>query len=56
VSDGRLAIFDDFCARFEPMIELPAAERIVADTRRPVPEVLRAIEAAVTTWPSGLVA
>jgi aminoglycoside phosphotransferase family enzyme/predicted kinase len=32
VSDGRLAIFDAFCARFEPIVELPPGEHIVLDT------------------------
>lgn len=36
VSDGRLAIFDDFRKNFEPIVELGASEHVVVDTTGPV--------------------
>jgi predicted kinase len=56
VSDGRLEIFDDFCARFEPVRELPPRELLVLDTTRPVEESLAEVRARLAVWPSGLVA
>jgi hypothetical protein len=56
VSDGRLAIFDDFCARFEPMTELPAREHTVVRTSNPLAQTLLELRAQVQTWPRGLVA
>lgn len=54
VSDGRLAIFDAFCARVEPASELPADERLVVDTERPLDETLAVLDAHLRTWPAGL--
>jgi aminoglycoside phosphotransferase family enzyme/predicted kinase len=54
-SDGRLAIFDDFAARFEPVNELAEGEHVVLDTTRPVEESLGEVRAHVVTWPRGLV-
>ena len=34
VSDGRAAIFDDFCASFEPVVELASDQHVVVDTTR----------------------
>lgn len=51
VSDGRLAIFDDFCARWEQVEELPPREHLVLDTSRALDENLKAIEAHVPLWP-----
>ena len=56
VSDGRLAIFDDFCARFEPMTELPPAEHLVVRTSKPLAQTLLELRSHVQTWPRGLVA
>lgn len=56
VSDGRLAIFDDFCARFEPMTELAPAEHLVIDTSGPMEATLAALDRQLVTWPRGLVA
>jgi predicted kinase len=53
VSDGRLAIFDAFLAKFEKVSELPEAEHIVLDTGRPAEESLRALRANIATWPAG---
>lgn len=40
VSDGRLEIFDDFLAEWEPVDELPDSEHIVIDTARPLGETM----------------
>lgn len=54
VSDGRLAIFDDFCAKFEPMDELPPFEHVVLDTAQPVDKSLSHLRRMLDTWPRGL--
>ena len=54
VSDGRLAIFDAFCARVEPPVELPPPELLVLDTERTVEESMAVIDERLSTWPSGL--
>ncbi len=36
VSDGRLEIFDEFVARWQPVDELPASEHLVLDTSQPL--------------------
>jgi hypothetical protein len=54
-SDGRLAIFDDFAARFEPVTELAGGEHFVLDTTRPLDDSLAEVRAHVVTWPRGLV-
>ena len=36
VSDGRLEIFDDFLAGWQPVRELPAGEHLILDTSRPL--------------------
>lgn len=54
VSDGRLAIFDAFCRRVEPVTELPDDEHVVLDTERPLASTLAALEARISTWPRGL--
>jgi predicted kinase len=41
VSDGRLAVFDDFAARFEPIVELPEGQHARLDTTLPEDESLR---------------
>jgi aminoglycoside phosphotransferase family enzyme/predicted kinase len=56
VSDGRLAIFDDFRARFEPVAELPLREHVRADTSRPLEETIAALRERLPAWPEGLVA
>jgi uncharacterized protein len=56
ISDGRLEIFDEFCARFEPVNELAADDHIVLDTTRPFDQSLSALEARVDFWPPGLFA
>ncbi len=55
VSDGRLAIFDPFVARFEPMDELDASEHLVIDTSLPQEETLSSLRRALELWPRGLV-
>lgn len=54
VSDGRLAIFDAFSARVKPATELPASERVVVDTGRPLEETLAVLDEHLRTWPRGL--
>jgi predicted kinase len=54
VSDGRLAIFDAFCARVEPAVELAEAQHLVVDTERPLAETLATLEEHLRTWPSGM--
>ncbi len=54
ISDGRLAIFDDFCARFEPMAEMSRSQRVVVNTSRELSRSLESIRAHVATWPRGL--
>jgi hypothetical protein len=54
VSDGRLAIFDAFCARVEPTRELSPSELLVIDTERPVEQSLAVLDERLRTWPPGL--
>ena len=54
VSDGRLEIFDDFVARWEPVDELPADEHVVIDTAGPLASSLVVLRNALRTWPPGL--
>ncbi|MCX4244268.1 bifunctional aminoglycoside phosphotransferase/ATP-binding protein [Paraliomyxa miuraensis] len=54
VSDGRLEIFDDFVASFEPIDELPAQEHLVLDTGAPLDDNLVVLRNSLRTWPPGL--
>ncbi len=54
VSDGRLAIFDAFRARMEPVTELAVGEHLVVDTERPLETTLGELERHLLTWPPGL--
>ena len=54
VSDGRLAIFDDFLKEWQPVTELPPAEHSVVDTSRPESETHAEVRAHLSTWPPGL--
>ena len=54
VSDGRLEIFDDFVARWEPIEEFTSEEHVILDTSRPIEDNLAAIRGVVRTWPPGL--
>ena len=54
VSDGRLEIFDDFVARWQPIDELPAREHLVIDTAGPLADNLVVLRKALRTWPPGL--
>ena len=56
VSDGRLAIFEDFVARFEPFQELPPSECLIVDTSASVASAIERIRDAVPTWPRGFIA
>jgi uncharacterized protein len=55
VSDGRLEIFDAFCAQYEPVTELPADEHVVLDTTRPIHDSIDSLRKSLETWPRGLV-
>jgi aminoglycoside phosphotransferase family enzyme/predicted kinase len=55
VSDGRLAIFEDFCVRFEPVQEIPEAEHTAINTTLPIEENLDALRGVLQGWPRGLV-
>jgi predicted kinase len=54
VSDGRLEIFDAFCASYEPPSELDARERITIDTSRPIPDNVAQLSGRLEAWPAGL--
>lgn len=56
VSDGRLEIFDAFCARVEPVVELSPDDHIVLDTTRPLEESIAAVRPRIDAWPPGFVA
>jgi aminoglycoside phosphotransferase family enzyme/predicted kinase len=47
VSDGRVEIYDDFVARFEPTEELPSSEHMTLDTTAPLEATLSRIMRAV---------
>jgi aminoglycoside phosphotransferase family enzyme/predicted kinase len=51
VSDGRLAIFDEFCARFQPVTELLPDEHCVVDTTCDASATWRS---RLDVWPPGL--
>ena len=55
VSDGRLAIFDEFRARYEPVTELDAAVHTVLDTAAPINDSLDTVRSVLETWPRGFV-
>jgi predicted kinase len=55
-SDGRLDIFDNFAARFEPVDEFPARENVVVDTSRDQATLLAKVRELLGNWPPGLVA
>lgn len=54
VSDGRLAIFDAFSARVEPVTELEPSERLIVDTEQPFEATLGILDLHLRTWPPGL--
>lgn len=56
VSDGRLAIFDDFRARFEPVDDVAGEEHVALDTALAIDETRAALRSHVATWPRGMVA
>jgi predicted kinase len=56
VSDGRLAIFDAFSARFEPVTEIAKEAHVIVDTTRPLSEIRCLLAARLDSWPPGLVA
>lgn len=54
VSDGRIEIFDEFVASWEPADGLEAMVYHRADTSRPVVDVLADLRQALPAWPEGL--
>jgi predicted kinase len=54
ISDGRRAIFDDFCARYEPVAGLAPTEHIAIDTTRSLEENLDELRQRIETLPPGL--
>ena len=56
VSDGRLAIFDAFRARYEPVTELGSDEHVVLDTSGAPDRALARVRDVVPTWPRGFLA
>jgi predicted kinase len=54
VSDGRLAIFDAFCERFEAVRELPEGEHRVVDTTLPPETNIEELRSYLDMWPPGL--
>ncbi len=54
VSDGRLAVFEDFCRSFEPMTELDEEEHVVLDTSLPIDASLSTLRRVLDAWPRGL--
>ena len=55
VSDGTNAIFDDFAAHYEPVLELPPTEHVVLETSRPLEQSIKTLAAALGSWPARLV-
>jgi hypothetical protein len=53
VSDGRLEIFDEFVARWEPADELPPREHVVVDTGLPIDANVARLERELPVWPEG---
>jgi hypothetical protein len=51
VSDGRLAIFDSFAARYEQVNELLSTEHVVLDTARPVERSVEDLRSELDVWP-----
>lgn len=55
VSDGRLEIFDDFVAHWEPVTELAAQEHLVVRTDGPIEDALSALGERIPLWPDTIV-
>ncbi|MBK8253798.1 MAG: AAA family ATPase [Polyangiaceae bacterium] len=55
VSDGRLAIFDDFAKEWQPVTELSENEILAVDTSCPRSETEARVKAHIATWPPGFV-
>jgi aminoglycoside phosphotransferase family enzyme/predicted kinase len=56
VSDGRLAVFDEFVAHFEAMDEVDAEEHLVLDTSLPREDTRSTLREALALSPRGFVA
>jgi hypothetical protein len=53
VSDGRLEIFDEFLARWEPVDELPPQEHLIVDTCLPLETNVARLRNELPVWPQG---
>lgn len=53
VSDGRLEIFDEFLANWEPVDELPPSIHHPIDTERTLAHNLQELRRKLPTWPAG---
>ena len=54
MSDGRLEIFDDFVAKWEPVTELSEEDHVVLDTSRPIEDSLAILRERMPVWPDEL--
>jgi predicted kinase len=54
VSDGRLEVFDDFVAGWEPVTEIDPANHVVVDTTQPLERNVDALCRRLPGWPPGL--
>ncbi len=52
VSDGRLEIFDDFVARWQPVEELPGDQHTAIDSSLPLADNLETLRQRLGGWPS----
>jgi uncharacterized protein len=54
VSDGRTAIFDAFCERYEPSRETEPDQYLALDTTRSVEQTFSQLAGSLGGWPAGL--
>ena len=55
ISDGRLQIFDEFVARYQPVTEIPESEHVIVDTTLPLERNSRTLSERIPGWPPGFV-
>ncbi len=54
VSDGRLALFDEFVSRWQSMDEIPEERHFVLDTSLPLTQNMQRLRSKLPVWPQGL--
>lgn len=54
VSDGRVAIFQDFVDRWEEVVELDPSQHLRIDTSLPLEHNMCDLRARISMWPPGL--